>query len=178
YCTHEVANVPDGVEVRPAAEIMDIPLDIVAQTSASYLSNVFRYRMIRATGAIWIDCDVLQADGGTRTAAITGAYVALVQAIAAARADGRLDADPIVGPVAAVSVGIIDGKPHLDLDYVLDVRAEVDMNVAMDGKSNFIEVQGTGEKGVFSREELDALLDLASTGIQELMTIQIAALGG
>jgi len=126
--------------------------------------------------AITCDCDVLQADGGTRTAAITGAYVALAQAIAAARADGRIKQNPIIGPVAAVSVGIIDSKAYLDLDYELDVRAEVDMNVAMDSKGNFIEVQGTGEKGTFSRAELDTLLDLAGKGIRQLMKLQKAAL--
>ena len=126
--------------------------------------------------AITCDCDVMQADGGTRTAAITGAYVALAQAIAVARADGRIKSSPIISPIAAVSVGIIDGVPRLDLDYELDVRAEVDMNVAMDNKGNFIEVQGTGEKGVFSREELDALLDLAGKGIRKLMKVQRAAL--
>lgn len=126
--------------------------------------------------AITCDCDVLQADGGTRTAAITGAYVALAQAIAAACADGRIQSNPIIGPVAAVSVGIIDGNAHLDLDYELDVRAEVDMNVAMDSKGNFIEVQGTGEKGVFSREELDVLLDLADKGVRELREVQKSAL--
>lgn len=126
--------------------------------------------------AITCDCDVLQADGGTRTAAITGAYVALAQAIGVARADGRIKHNPIIGPVAAVSVGIIDGRAYLDLDYELDVRAEVDMNVAMDSKGNFIEVQGTGEKGVFSRAELDTLLDLAGKGIRKLMKVQRAAL--
>lgn len=126
--------------------------------------------------AITCDCDVLQADGGTRTAAITGAYVALAQAIKVARADGRIKQNPIISPIAAVSVGIIDGVPRLDLDYELDVRAEVDMNVAMDSKGNFIEVQGTGEKGVFSRDELNQLLDLAEKGIRKLMKVQRAAL--
>lgn len=125
---------------------------------------------------ITCDCDVLRADGGTRTAAITGAYVALAQALRFARDAGRLARNPIVAPVGAVSVGIIDGKAYLDLDYELDVRAEVDMNVAMDSKGNYIEVQGTGEKGVFSREELDTLLDLAGTGIRKLMKVQRAAL--
>ena len=125
--------------------------------------------------SITCDCDVLQADGGTRTASITGAYVALAQAIGVARADGRIASNPIIGPVAAVSVGIIDGKAYLDLDYELDVRAEVDMNVAMDSKGNYIEVQGTGEKGVFSREQLDTLLNLAGKGIRQLMKVQRAA---
>jgi len=125
---------------------------------------------------ITCDCDVLVADGGTRTAAITGGFVALAQAIAHARKEGLITANPIRGPVAAVSVGIIDGKPCLDLDYELDVRAEVDMNVAMNHRGQFIEVQGTGEHGTFSREELDRLLDLAASGIRKLIRIQRAAL--
>ena len=124
--------------------------------------------------SITCDCDVLSADGGTRTAAITGAWVALAQAIAKARKDGRITTQPLLGPVAAVSVGVIDGKAYLDLDYPLDVRAEVDMNVAMNHKGDFIEVQGTGEKGTFSRDELDTLLDLAGKGIKKLMTLQRA----
>ena len=128
--------------------------------------------------SITCDCDVLSADGGTRTAAITGAWVALAQAIAKARADGRITTQPLLGPVAAVSVGVIDGEAYLDLDYPLDVRAEVDMNVAMNHKGDFIEVQGTGEKGTFSRDELDTLLDLAGKGIKKLMTLQRAAVKG
>lgn len=122
--------------------------------------------------SITVDCDVVSADGGTRTAAITGGYVALAQAINYARAQGMIKTNPLIGPVAAVSVGIIDGTAYLDLDYPLDVAAEVDMNVAMDSRGNFIEVQGTGEKGVFSREQLDALLDLAEKGIRKLMAVQ------
>lgn len=126
--------------------------------------------------AITCDCDVLVADGGTRTAAITGAYVALAQALNWAKREGRLEGDPIVSPIAAISVGIIDGVATLDLDYPLDVRAEVDMNVAMNGEGQFIEVQGTGEQGTFDRKQLDALLDLATDGIKSLMAIQTAAL--
>ncbi len=125
--------------------------------------------------AITCDCDVVMADGGTRTASITGAWVALAHAIKAAKKQGLITKDPLIGPVAAVSVGVIDGKPTLDLDYPLDVRAEVDMNVAMNHKGDFIEVQGTGEKGTFSREELDSLLDLAGKGIRQLIKIQRAA---
>lgn len=125
--------------------------------------------------AITCDCDVLYADGGTRTASITGAWVALAQAIAAARKDGRLTRNPLLGPVAAVSVGVIDGRPTLDLDYPLDVRAEVDLNVAMNHKGDFIEVQGTGEKGTFSRDQLDQMLDLAGKGIRKLIATQRAA---
>ncbi|MEM1109566.1 MAG: ribonuclease PH [Planctomycetota bacterium] len=129
--------------------------------------------------AITCDCDVLVADGGTRTAAITGAYVALVQALRWAVNQGRLaDLDAALSPgaVAAISVGVIDGVPTLDLDYPLDVRAEVDMNVAMNAAGQFIEVQGTGEHGTFDRDELNALLDLATDGIKSLMEIQQQAL--
>jgi ribonuclease PH len=129
--------------------------------------------------AVTVDCDVLAADGGTRTAAITGGYVALVQALRAAAAQGRIEdaGAALVSPVAAISVGIIDGTPTLDLDYPLDVRAEVDMNVVMNGDGQFIEVQGTGEKGTFGRGQLDALLDLAERGVAELRGVQERALG-
>lgn len=126
--------------------------------------------------AITLDCDVLQADGGTRTTSITGAYVALCQAVKHAMAEGLIKKNPIKGAVAAVSVGIIDGTAYLDLDYPLDSAAEVDMNVAMNHKGDFIEVQGTGEQGTFSRAQLDELLDLADKGIKKLMTAQRKAL--
>ncbi|MEM9020526.1 MAG: ribonuclease PH [Planctomycetota bacterium] len=126
--------------------------------------------------AVTVDCDVVSADGGTRTAAITGGFVALAQAIRHARAEGLIKTNPILGPVAAISVGICEGTPTLDLDYPLDVAAEVDMNVAMDSNGNYIEVQGTGEKGTFSRDQLDALLDLAGKGIRKLMTMQRKAI--
>ena len=126
--------------------------------------------------SITVDCDVLRADGGTRTASITGGYVALAQAIGAARGDGRLEADPVLSPVAAISVGVVDGVSHLDLDYPLDVAAEVDMNVVMTGAGEFVEVQGTGEMGTFARPALDGLLDLAEKGCAELLTAQQAFL--
>ena len=123
---------------------------------------------------ITCDCDVLVADGGTRTAAITGAFVALNQAIAAARQKGVITKNPVIGPIAAISVGIIEGRPRLDLDYELDSRAEVDMNVAMDHRGRFIEVQGTAEGGAFSRDQLDRLLTLATRGIRKLIRMQRA----
>ncbi|MFP4143890.1 MAG: ribonuclease PH [Phycisphaeraceae bacterium] len=122
------------------------------------------------------DCDVLYADGGTRTASITGAYVALCQALATARRQGRLTGDPLIGPVAAVSVGIVGRVCRLDLDYPLDSRAEVDMNVVMNAAGAFIEVQGTGEQGTFTRSELDELLELASGGIRQLIGKQETAI--
>ncbi|KAA1418356.1 ribonuclease PH [Mumia zhuanghuii] len=127
---------------------------------------------------IVIDCDVLQADGGTRTAAITGAYVALADAVSYLRERGSLVSEPLTGSVAAVSVGIIDGTPMLDLPYEEDVRAETDMNVVMTGAGSFVEVQGTAEGAPFDRAELDALLALAEKGCADLTTIQAAALGG
>ena len=118
------------------------------------------------------DCDVLVADGGTRTASITGAWVALAQAIARARAQGVIMKNPLRGPVAAVSVGVVDAKLYLDLDYPLDVRADVDMNVAMNHRGQFIEVQGTAEAKPFSKPQLDRMLALARRGIRKLMRIQ------
>lgn len=126
--------------------------------------------------SITCDCDVLSADGGTRTAAITGAWVALAQAIAKAREDGLIKTNPIIGPVAAVSVGIVDGVARLDLDYVLDSGAEVDLNVVMNHRGEYIEVQGTAEGKPFDRGRLDGLLDLAAGGIRKLVKTQKAAL--
>lgn len=125
-----------------------------------------------------IDCDVLQADGGTRTAAITGAYVALADAIAVLSDAGVVPGTPLREPVAAVSVGLVDGQPLLDLPYEEDVRAEVDMNVVMTTAGKFVEIQGTGEETEFTREELGAMLDLAEEGIKQLHEVQIAALEG
>ena len=128
--------------------------------------------------SIMIDCDVLQADGGTRTAAITGAYVALADAIAWARGAGHVaaTAKPIVNSIAAVSVGIVDGEARLDLHYDDDVRADTDMNVVMTGDGRFVEVQGTAEGEPFERELLNELLALAADGCAELTRLQIAAL--
>jgi len=122
-----------------------------------------------------VDCDVLQADGGTRTAAITGASVAVADAFDWLVAAGRLTATPVRRRVAAISVGIVDGEPRLDLDYEEDVRAEVDMNVVMNSEGGFVEVQGTGEHGTFDRPQLDRLLDLAVAGIAELDRLQLRA---
>ena len=126
---------------------------------------------------ITLDCDVLQADGGTRTAAITGAYVALADAVDWLRRRGEITRDPIVGAVAAVSVGVFNGVPVLDLDYAEDAKCDTDMNVVMNDGGGFIELQGTAEGHAFRREELDALLALAQKGVGELFAAQRAALG-
>jgi ribonuclease PH len=126
---------------------------------------------------IQLDCDVIQADGGTRTAAITGAFVAAHDAVGWLIAHGRLAASPLRDHVAAVSVGMMAGTPVLDLEYVEDVACDTDMNVVMTGSGGFVEVQGTAEGAPFSRAELDALLGLAGNGIAALVRAQKAALG-
>jgi len=125
---------------------------------------------------IHLDCDVLQADGGTRTAAITGAYIAARDAVNGLLKNGALNKDPIIDSVAAISVGIYEGAPVLDLDYPEDSLCDTDMNVVMTGKGGMIELQGTAEGAAFSREELNSLLNLAEQGIQELTALQIDAL--
>jgi ribonuclease PH len=119
-----------------------------------------------------VDCDVLQADGGTRTASICGGWIALHDACSRLVGAGMLRRHPVREACAAISVGVVDGTPVLDLEYVEDVRAEVDMNVVMTASGRFVEVQGTAEGLAFTREELDALLDLASAGIREIITGQ------
>lgn len=123
-----------------------------------------------------IDCDVLQADGGTRTASITGAYVALADAIAVLQSRGVVPGSPLLPPVAAVSVGLIDGHICLDLPYEEDSRAEVDMNVVMTESGQFVEIQGTAEHGTFTREQMNAFLDTAEKGLHSLIAAQKSAL--
>ncbi|MDD4549793.1 MAG: ribonuclease PH [Syntrophomonadaceae bacterium] len=126
---------------------------------------------------IWIDCDVIQADGGTRTASITGSFVALYRALKKLQAAGKIEQIPIKDYVAAISVGIVDGEEVLDLEYVEDYRADVDMNVVMTGKGEFVEIQGTAEGEPFSRTELDSLLKIAEKGIRELISLQKSIIG-
>ena len=124
-----------------------------------------------------VDCDVLQADGGTRTAAITGGYVALALALQKLVAAGKLSADVFAAPVAAISVGVVAGQPLLDLCYAEDSTADVDLNVVMNANGEFIEIQGTAEGGAFPRATLNQLLDLAHKGIGDLLKIQRETLG-
>ena len=134
---------------------------------------------LRALGehTLHLDCDVLQADGGTRTASITGAFVAAYDAVSAMREKGQLVGDPVRDFVAAVSVGVVDGVPVLDLDYPEDSACDTDMNVVMTGSGGFVEVQGTAEGTPFSRAEMDAMLGLADQGIRTLISLQKQALG-
>ncbi len=126
---------------------------------------------------IWIDCDVLQADGGTRTAAITGGYVALIDALRWLQGKGQIKALPITDSIAAISVGVMEGTPILDLCYEEDVNALVDMNVVMTGGGAFVEIQGTGEEYSFTEEQLMQMISLAKKGIKELTDIQKTSLG-
>jgi ribonuclease PH len=125
---------------------------------------------------LMIDCDVIQADGGTRTASITGAMVALEMAVAKLIKEGKLKETPITNQIAAVSIGLVDGKPCLDLDYIEDSKADTDLNLVMNKNGGFIEIQGTGEEAVFSRAELDKMLDMGEAGIKELFALQDKAI--
>ena len=140
------------------------------------LRSVFDLERLGAR-TLHIDCDVIQADGGTRTASITGAFVAAHDAIAKLLATGRIETSPITDYVAAISVGVFEGAPVLDLDYAEDSQCDTDMNVVMTGAGGFVEVQGTAEGVPFSRDEMNALLDLAQAGIGELVRLQKDALG-
>jgi ribonuclease PH len=133
---------------------------------------------LKAVGVrtITLDCDVLQADGGTRTAAITGAWVALSLAVRTLQRQGKLKANPILRSVAAISVGMVEGRPALDLDYAEDSTAEVDMNVVATGEGTLVEIQGTAEGKAFARQDLDAMLDLALEGCATLRRLQLGAL--
>jgi ribonuclease PH len=179
WVTAEYAMLPRATTTRNQRESVKGKLGGRTQEISRLIGRSLRAVVdMKALGenSILIDCDVLQADGGTRTAAITGSYVALVDALTWARGEGHVSGDPLTDSVAAVSVGIIDGEPRLDLHYDDDVRAETDMNVVMTGAGNFVEVQGTAEGEPFDRALLDNLLNLAAAGIADLTELQQAAL--
>jgi ribonuclease PH len=179
WVTAEYSMLPRATNTRNQRESVKGKLGGRTQEISRLIGRSLRAVVdMQALGenSILIDCDVLQADGGTRTAAITGAYVALVDSITWAREQGHVKGDPLIDSVAAVSVGIIDGEPRLDLHYDDDVRADTDMNVVMTGGGRFIEVQGTAEGEPFDRELLDELLNLATAGCIDLTNLQKAAL--
>ena len=179
WVTAEYAMLPRATTTRNQRESVKGKLGGRTQEISRLIGRSLRAVVdMNALGenSILIDCDVLQADGGTRTAAITGSYVALVDAIRWAMAEGHVTANPLTDSVAAVSVGIIEGEPRLDLHYDDDVRAETDMNVVMTGAGSFVEVQGTAEGEPFDRALLDRLLDLAAAGIADLTSLQKSAL--
>jgi len=179
WVTAEYAMLPRATSTRSDRESVRGKVGGRTQEISRLVGRSLRAAVdVTALGenTIVLDCDVLQADGGTRTAAITGAWVALADAVAWAREKGIVRRDPLVGSVSAVSVGIDAGVPVLDLEYTEDVRAQTDMNVVVSGTGEFIEVQGTAEGAPFSRAELDALLDLAVGGCAQLARIQAEAL--
>ncbi|MDO8309570.1 MAG: ribonuclease PH [Actinomycetota bacterium] len=181
WVTAEYAMLPRATDTRNARESVKGKLGGRTQEISRLIGRSLRAVVdMEALGenSILIDCDVLQADGGTRTAAITGAYVALSDAMAWAHGEGLIRAgrNPLKDSVSAVSVGIVDGEPRLDLHYDDDVRADTDMNVVMTGDGRFVEVQGTAEGDAFDRALLDRLLDLASTGCAQLTSLQAEAL--
>ena len=179
WITAEYSMLPYSTTERKARDITKGRLDGRSSEIQRLIGRALRAAVdLEKLGqrTLWIDCDVLQADGGTRTAAITGAWVALQFALRKLRAEGRLAGDPGVEQVAAVSVGIVDGRPLLDLCYEEDAAAAVDLNLVMTGSGRFIEVQGSGEESTFSREELDELLALGRVGVEKLLALQRAAL--
>jgi ribonuclease PH len=177
WLTAEYAMLPRATKTRTSRERAQVggrTQEIQRLIGRSIRAMLDDFRFGEYT--IKLDCDVLVADGGTRTASITGAAVAAVDAFQWLASSGRIAASPVKRRVAAISVGVVDTTPRLDLDYEEDVRAAVDMNVVMSSEGRFVEVQGTGEHGTFDRAELDALLSLAVKGLQELDVAQQAAL--
>jgi len=180
WVTAEYAMLPSSTHTRSDRESVKGRIGgrthEISRLVGRSLRAVIDYKAL-GENTIVLDCDVLQADGGTRTAAITGAYVALVDAVRHLREQNALGTgNPLLGSVAAVSVGIIDGEPRLDLPYEEDVRADTDMNVVMTGDGRFIEIQGTAEAEPFDRSMLDGLLVLATQGCADLTAIQQTAL--
>lgn len=177
WLTAEYAMLPRATRTRTARERAQLggrtqEIQRLIGRSVRAMLDDFRFGEF----TVKLDCDVLVADGGTRTAAITGAAIAIVDAFDWMVESGKLAGSPVKRRVAAVSIGIIDGEPRLDLDYEEDVRAEVDMNVVMSSEGKFVEVQGTGEHGTFDRAQLDQLLELAISGIRTLDSAQVKAL--
>lgn len=178
WLTAEYAMLPRATKTRTSRERAQLggrTQEIQRLIGRSIRAMLDDFRFGEYT--IKLDCDVLVADGGTRTASITGACIAAVDAFEWLVTAGRIASSPIKRRIAAVSVGIVDGAPRLDLDYEEDVRAAVDMNIVMSSQGGFVEVQGTGERGTFDRAELDALMDLAVRGLRELDLAQQRTLG-
>jgi ribonuclease PH len=181
WVTAEYGMLPRATHTRSAREAARGKQSGRTQEIQRLIGRALRAVVdLKALGerTVTIDCDVLQADGGTRTAAITGGFVALADAVDVLLAKRSIQSNPLHGQVAAISVGIYRGAPVLDLDYAEDSNAETDMNVVMNSGGGFIEVQGTAEGHAFRRNELDQLLDLASVGIAQLHAAQLSARGG
>ncbi|HEX2925501.1 MAG TPA: ribonuclease PH [Ruminiclostridium sp.] len=175
WITAEYSMLPRATSVRNQRDISKLKLNgrssEIQRLIGRSLRTIVDFKLL-GERTITIDCDVIQADGGTRTASITGGYVALVDACRTLLKSGLISKMPVTGTVAATSVGIVNSEELLDLCYLEDSNAEVDMNVIMTDKGEFIEIQATGEKSSFSKKQLDELLDLAKSGIEELMKVQ------
>lgn len=179
WVTAEYSMLPYSTLTRKARDISKGKIDGRSQEIQRLIGRAIRASLdLEKLGSrtVWIDCDVLQADGGTRTAAITGAYVALQLAIQKLLNEGKLKEDPTLHPVAAVSVGIVNGEALLDLCYVEDVAAQVDMNLVMNAAGEFIELQGTGEESTFNETQLATMLAYGKRGIKQLLDLQRAAI--
>jgi len=181
WITGEYAMIPAATDTRTQREASrgrqsGRTMEIQRLVGRAMRSVVDRKALGERT--LWIDCEVLQADGGTRTASITGGFVAMCLALARLRADGVITAPPLQSMLAAVSVGIVDETPVLDLDYIEDSGAEVDMNIVRTEEGRYIELQGTAESRPFAREQLDRMLALADRGIDRLIRMQREAIGG
>jgi ribonuclease PH len=175
WITAEYSMLPRATSVRTARESAKGRVGGRTHEIQRLIGRTMRSVVdLKALGerTVWLDCDVIQADGGTRTASITGAFVALKSAIEYALENKIISADPILDYVTAVSVGIVDGEPRLDLSYLEDSSAEVDMNIVMTGSGKFIEIQGTAETNPFDRDQLQKLLDLAGSGMKEIISLQ------
>ena len=180
WITAEYSMLPYSTLQRKARDITKGRIDGRSQEIQRLIGRSMRAVLdLEKLGSrtLWVDCDVLQADGGTRTAAITGSYFALMLAMRKLLADGRLKENPLRDAVAAVSIGIVHQQPMVDLCYTEDVAASVDLNLVMNGAGEFIEVQGTGEESTFTEAQLAALLALGKAAIRELLVLQEAALG-
>jgi len=179
WLTAEYSMLPYSTLDRKARDIAKLKLDGRSQEIQRLIGRSLRAVIdLKKLGprTFWVDCDVLQADGGTRTASITGAYVAISLAVKRLRAEGKLTDSPFSSPVTAVSLGVVEGRPVLDLNYVEDAAAEVDMNLVMNGAGEFIELQASGEEATFGQEHLTELLRLGRIGITELLQHQQRAL--
>jgi ribonuclease PH len=181
WITAEYSMLPYSTLTRKQRDISKGKIDGRSQEIQRLIGRSMRAAIdLEKLGArtIWVDCDVLQADGGTRTAAITGAFVALSLAVQKLTADGKLTVNPLLHPVAAVSVGIVEKLALLDLCYTEDAAAEVDLNLVMNAEGQIIEVQGSGEEATFSETQLAEMMALGKAGIRELLRLQQQALGG
>ena len=180
WLTAEYSMLPYSTHQRKQRDISKGKLDGRSQEIQRLIGRALRAAVdLSRVGSrtFWVDCDVLQADGGTRTAAITGSYVALSLAVRRLMQASKLTESPLLSPVAAVSIGLVNGVPCLDLNYEEDSKANVDMNLVMNGEGRWIEIQGTGEHGTFSTEEFNQMISIGGSGIAELLRLQRGALG-